>query len=136
MVDLVITAASVKKTATSQFTPGIAGAAITAGQALAQNAAGVMVLYDADSATAELRVFKGIALHAAAVDQPISYATKGPLTIGAAVVASTPYFGSATPGGICPAADVVTGMFATFLGFGVSATQIDVQAVAAGVVKP
>lgn len=135
MADLTITAASVVQGSGAKTETGIAGEAITAGQTLAENAAGAIVLSDSNSATPALRTVVGISLHAAASGQPITYVKKGPVTIGATVAASVPYFASATAGGICPAADVATGHYATFLGFGISTTQIYVDLVEAGVVK-
>jgi len=136
MADITITAANVKKSATSLVETGIAGATVTAGQTLYLAAAsGKLLLADADNATAEVRVVKGIALHAALLDQPLQYTTGGKMAIGATVAAGTPYFASPIAGGIAPLADLLTGAFGTFLGWGVSTTEILVDISAAGVAK-
>jgi len=135
MADITITAANVKKSATSLTETGIAGATVTAGQTLYLAASGKLLLADADSATAEVRVVKGIALHAALLDQPLQYTTGGKMAIGATVAAGTPYFASPIAGGIAPLADLLTGAFGTFLGWGVSTTEILVDISAAGVAK-
>lgn len=134
MAALTITPASVKAGANATIERGVSAVAVTAGQvAYIAVATGKYGLTDADSATPEVRVVKGIALHAAAADQPLAVQTKGLITIGATVAPGVPYFASATPGGIAPAADNTTGVYPTFLGFGISATVIDLNIVAAGV---
>lgn len=135
MADLTITPANVAQGSGAKTETGIAAAAITAGQTLALDAAGKLILADCDSATALTRSPVGIALNGAAVGQPVTYVKKGVMAIGATVAASVPYFLSPNAGGICPLADVATGDFAKFLGFGISTTQIDVNIVECNVVK-
>lgn len=135
MADLTITAASVVAGSGAKTEQKIAAVAITAGQVVALNAAGKVILADCDDATALTRKPVGIALHAAAANQPVTFLKEGPITIGATVAASVPYFLSPTAGGICPLADVLTGDYAVFLGFGISTTVIYVDIVEAGVVK-
>jgi hypothetical protein len=137
MADLVITAASVVPGADAAFEQHIAAVAVIAGQQVYLEAATTKCkLHDADSATAEARVIRGTACHSCAAGQPLTIQRGGKIAIGATVVAGTPYFGSATAGGICPAADIATGMYPTFIGFGVSATEIQLNYVPAGVAKP
>jgi hypothetical protein len=137
MADLVITAANVKKGSNAKVETGIAGETITAGQNVYQAAATQKLFKsDADSATAEVRTVIGIALHAASADQPLTYIKSGQVTIGAALTVGSAFFLSATAGGICPHADLATGMFPTFLGWAISATVLDVNIVSAGVAKP
>jgi hypothetical protein len=127
MADLVITAASVVAGSTARITEGTAGVALTAGQVVYQEAStGLMKLCDCNSATAEVRVPKGIALHAAAANQPVAFLTQGPITIGATVTAGTTYFVSGTAGGIRPAADNTTGDYVSIVGIATSTTVIDV----------
>lgn len=135
MADLTITAANVLKGTGAVCKTGVAGAAITAGQVLALNSSDQLVLADCDHATAALRSPVGIALHAAGAGQPVTYLEEGPITIGAVVAASVAYYLSPTAGGICPEADVASGDYGVFLGFGISTTQIRVGIVEAGVVK-
>jgi hypothetical protein len=134
MAALSVTANNVKPGAGAVIEHGTAAVAVTAGQAVYLEASsGKYKLTDADSATAEARTVRGIALHGAAVDQPLSIQTDGLITIGATVAPGVPYFSSATAGGIAPAADNTTGVYPTFIGFGVNTTQIDLNFVAAGV---
>lgn len=105
MTDIVITAANVAVSGSGITETGVAGAALTAGQAIFRNSSGVMVLADADSTS--LDEITGIALHAAASGQPITYAKPGTnITIGATLTAGSPYYLSTTPGGIAPFADL------------------------------
>ncbi len=110
MADLSITAANVKLVS-GPTERGIAGVAITAGQVLYQeDASKKMKLSDNDNATAEVRAIKGVALHAAAADQPITYAKNGAIVdFGAIFTAGVEYYVSGTAGAICPRADVTTG---------------------------
>lgn len=136
MSDLTITATSVIPGGGAKTVEGVAGAAITAGQCVYKEASsGTLKLADCDSATAEVRSPLGIALNGAAIGQPVEVLIQGEITIGATVEASVPYFLSPTAGGICPLADVLSGDYAVFLGFGVSTTKIRVKIVEAGVVK-
>lgn len=136
MSDLTITATSVIPGGGAKTIDGTAGVAITAGQVVYYDtSAGTYKLADCDSATSAVRSPAGIALNGAASGQPVEVLTEGEITIGATVEASVPYFLSPTAGGICPLADVLSGDYAVFLGFGVSTTKIRVKIVEAGVVK-
>ncbi|MGE0214003.1 MAG: hypothetical protein AB7S41_20120 [Parvibaculaceae bacterium] len=110
MADISITAANVKLVSgpSEQLK---AGAAVTAGQiAYRDSATKTAKLADNDSATAEVRAVFGMALHAAAVDQPIALAKSGAVVdLGAVLTAGVDYYLSGTAGAICPRADVTTG---------------------------
>ena len=110
MADLSVTAANVKLVSgpTEDIT---AAAAITAGQVVYKEAASNDAkLSDNDSATAEVRAIRGIALHAAAIDQPLKIAKNTAIVeFGAILTAGVDYYLSGTAGGICPRADVTTG---------------------------
>jgi hypothetical protein len=135
MADLAITAANVVAGNGAKTETGTAGAVITAGQVVYKDAAdNKFKLADTDSATAAARSPYGIALHAAAANQPLAVLVSGPITIGAAVAAAVPYFLSGTAGGICPFADVAAGDYTCIIGMGVSATVINVKFQEAGVV--
>jgi hypothetical protein len=110
MADISITPANVKLISGASV-PLVAGAALTAGQVIYREmAASKAKLSDNDSATAEVRAVYGVALHAAAVDQPITVAKNGAIVdLGAVLTAGTDYYLSGTPGGVCPRADVTTG---------------------------
>jgi hypothetical protein len=110
MADISITAANVKLiSGPSQRL--VAGAALAAGQVAYKEASSSKAkLADNDNATAEVRAIFGLALHAAATDQPVIVAQNTAIIdVGAVLTAGTDYFLSGTPGGICPRADVTTG---------------------------
>jgi hypothetical protein len=134
MADLTITAANVVAGAGAVTEDRVALAAVTAGQVVyADDVTGNVGLADNNSGTAQIRVVRGIALHAAAIGQPVKVHRSGPLTIGATMTAGVAYYLSATPGGICPVADLSTGMFPTILGIATSTTVLNVNIQAAGV---
>lgn len=135
MPDLTITAANVIAQNGAQRQVGTAGVAVTAGQQVYLEAATqTYKLGDVNSATGEVRVPVGIALHAAAAGQPLVVCTSGPLAIGATLVAGVAYFASGTPGGIRPAADNVTGDYPVLLGMALSTTVLNVDIQAPGAV--
>ena len=109
MVDLTITPANVVAAGNTSSVDGIAGAVITAGQVVYKEASsGQWKLADNNNATVEARTPGGIALNGAAVGQTIQVAVSGDVTIGATLVAGSPYYLSETPGGIQPQADMIT----------------------------
>lgn len=135
MADLTITAANVVAGASAKVERGIAGATITAGQAVYLDpTTGKWALADTDSATAAVRAAHGIALNGASLNQPIAVATEGPVTIGASILAGVAYYLSGTPGGICPVADVASGDYPCILGMGASTSVLNVKIVYPGVV--
>jgi hypothetical protein len=136
MADLTITAASVIAGSGAKIVSGTAGASITAGQVVYKDTSDSdkLKLADNDSATAAVRSPVGIALHAAASGQPLSYVSRGPVTIGATIAAGGVYSVSSTPGGICPVADIATGDYNTVLGVATSTTVLDVLIHSSGVV--
>jgi hypothetical protein len=128
MADLTITAANVAPVGSStQRQTGTAGASITAGQSVYVDGAdsNKVKLADADAAASAAAV--GVALHAAAANQPITYATSGPVTIGATPVVGQWYAVSTTAGGIAPLADLSSGDFITILGQCEEAGKINVK---------
>lgn len=135
--DLTITATSVVPGTDAKKETGIAGEAITAGQPVYRSAStGKYLKSDADSATAEVRGVRGIALHAASTNQPLTIQTDGTITIGATVTVAGAYYLSNTAGGIMPAADLSTGEYPVLIGFATTASVIDLNIVAAGVAVP
>lgn len=136
MADLTITATSVVAGSTATVVRGTAGAAITAGQVVYLDpTTGKYNLADTDSATAAVRRAHGVALNGAALNQPITVCTSGPVTIGATIEAGTAYYLSGTAGGICPVADVAAGDYPLIVGMGASTTVLNVGIVYPGVVK-
>jgi hypothetical protein len=127
MADFTVTPANVIASAgaaTSQGTTGT-GVTITAGQTLARQNDGTIVLYDANG-VAPLNTMVGVALHASLAGQPIVYARSDPTftpgftlpAIGDAVI------GSQNPGMLCPDADKLAGWYVTEVGRAISTTQI------------
>lgn len=122
MADLTITAASVLPSTTNAKVDKTANAAasVTAGQAVYLNASGA---WDkADNNASGTRQPTGIALHAAAVGQPLAVQTDGDITIGATLTAGTAYYLSGTAGGICPVADLSSGMDVVLIGIAKTAS--------------
>lgn len=135
MVDLTITPANVVAGANAQRASGTAGAAITAGQLIYKDSVtGKYLQCDNNAVDVKARKPDGIALNNAALNQPVDLLTSGDITIGAAVTAGTDYFlSTAATGGICPRADVTSGMNVTLIGIAKSTTVIAVDIQAPGV---
>lgn len=109
MADLTITAANVLKVGTLGIKTGIAGATITAGQAVyLDSATGTLKLAQCDGTAAEADVV-GVALHGATANQPLTYAGDGAtINIGGTTSKATTYMVSAAAGGVAPQADLVS----------------------------
>lgn len=129
MVDLVITPANVVAGSNAQRASGTAGVAISAGQLIYKDTLTKKYLQCDNNATdVNARKPEGIALNNAALNQPVDLLTSGDITIGATVVAGTDYFlSTAATGGICPRADVTTGMNVCLIGLAKSTTVIAVD---------
>lgn len=135
MADITITPASVAAASDAIKENGTAGATITAGQVVYLDSSdGRYKLADTDSATAAVRVPRGIALHGSSNGQPLQILTRGSITIGGTTVVGVPYYLSGTAGGICPYADVAAGDYPALLGIGTSVTQIKIGILEAGAV--
>lgn len=132
MADLSITAANVLKSTDAQTEEGIAGATITAGQAVYKDSSDSdkLKLADADAVASAAGV--GIALHGAAAGQPLRYQKGGIITPGATLTKGEHYFVSTTAGGLCPLADLASGDFPTRMMQAISTTQAVVQPYAVG----
>lgn len=117
MADLTITASSVQYGSTANIRSGVAGEAIEAGQPVYQDTAGLIWQADADDTEAKAAAV-GIAINTAeAANQRVAYAIEdSDFTPGATLTAGEAYALSATKGGICPIADLVTDDYITFLG--------------------
>lgn len=127
MADISITAANVVADSTAARTSGTAGEAIAAGKAVYKSSTtNKWMLADSNSATVEARRATGIALCGAALNQPVTVATSGPVTIGATLTAGLAYYLSDTPGGICPVADIGSGEFVCLLGIAASTTVLNI----------
>ena len=133
MADLSITATSVIAGADSVGENGFLGATVTAGQLVYKDsAAGLWKLADANGAAA-LRTPGGIALNGGVSGQPVRVHKSGDITLNSVLTVNTAYFLSDTPGGICPAADLGSGEYGTFVGIAKSTTVLKVNLTSSGV---
>lgn len=138
MADLVITAAQVLPDTTYPIRTGIAAVAITPGQVVCYDpSTNTVKLWDAND-TAVNTLQPGIAVgQAAAAGQTIQWqeAPGAEITLGAgaAPVNGTIYVGSATAGGIAPAADLTTGWLRSILGVGKTTNKLKLVAWNSGV---
>lgn len=102
---------------------GTAGETITVGQLIYKNTSDGDRLYLADANNSlETAACVGLALNSAGVDQPVIYATAGPVLLGPVVSVAETYALSTTPGAIAPVDDITTGSYLTHVGYGESAT--------------
>jgi hypothetical protein len=108
MADLTVTAASVLWTSGTKQT-GVAGATVTAGQAVyLDSTTSTLKLAQSDGTAAEADAV-GIALHAAGSGQPLVYASQGAvINVGATTTKATTYVVATTAGGIAPQADLIS----------------------------
>lgn len=133
MVDLVITAANVVATDNAVKESALAGETITAGKAVYKAASKKWMLADSNSATVAAKTANGIALNGASLNQPLTVAKGGEVTIGATLTPGATYFLSDTPGGICPDADVGAGENVCQIGVAKTASILAVRIFAPGV---
>jgi hypothetical protein len=137
MADLTITAANVLAGSGAQFSTGTAGATVTAGQPVYQDATDSNKWKPADgNASLAAATVIGIALHASLAGQPLKVQTLGDITIGATVTVGGVYVLSATAGGIAPVADLASGNFTFIIGIGKTASVMTLVMKTAGVAVP
>lgn len=128
-VDLVITAANIKKGTGAQTRKGTSGTSITAGQTVYEDASDSNKIKLADAnASSATAALKGVALHAALADQPIEYQIGGQLNMGAILTAGLVYVVSANAGGIAPSADLAAGWRTSIVGVAKSTSVLDMDA--------
>lgn len=128
MAAIEITAANVLAGSNASKVTGVAGATITAGQAVYADSgdSDEIKLADCDlSAAAAATV--GIALHGATAGQPITYQVGGLLTMGATLVAGDVYVLGSTAGAIHLIDDVTTGWRISILGVATTTAVLDVS---------
>jgi len=136
MADLSGTAANGQPGTGAVIKSGTFGATITAGQSVYLDPNdNKFKAFDANlSATAG--TLYGVALNGGANGQPANVIVGGNYNPGATVAVGTIYVGSATAGGICPAADLATGHYTNVLGVATTASNIAVNIQASGVAVP
>ena len=133
MTDISVTATAVVAGSGANVSRSeVAGATITQGQAVYKDAStSKCKLSDANGSGT--KAVYGIALNAASDGQPIDVLKGGDLTLNAVLTAGLPYFLSGTAGGICPEADLVTGMQKIQIGIAKSTTVLHVSIQDSGV---
>lgn len=135
MANLSITAANVLAGDNAVRESGTAGETITAGQVVYKDSTtGRYKLADNNSATAEARVARGIALNGAANGQPLQILRSGDITIGATLDTNEgAYYLSDTAGAICPVGDIGDGEYWCLIGLAKSSTVLSVNIQSSGV---
>ena len=135
MADLTITAANVLASNGATKRTGKAGATITQGQTVYVDAADSSKVKLADNnASATTADVKGIALQSVASGQDITFVEEdSDFTPGATLTVGTIYAQSATAGGICPVADLSSGMYPAVLFIAKSTTKAVMKIVKGGV---
>lgn len=134
MADLVITAASVALVSGGVF-DGTAGATITAGQVVYQDAtdANKLKLAQADGAAAAEAEVRGIALHASLNGQPLRIQTGGVINLGATLVVGETYMLGDTAGAIRPVADVGASDYVSMIGIALTAANLQLNILNSGI---
>jgi hypothetical protein len=117
MADLSITPSAVVRSSAAQVQSGVAGATIAAGETVFQDTADGNKFKLADGNDSTKMPVHGIAANSASNGQPLVVILNDPaLTIGTHSAAlGTPFFQSATPGKVCPFADLAAGNLTTFI---------------------
>jgi hypothetical protein len=136
MPNLTITAANVAAQAGAVLADTTAGATITAGQVIYQDATDNdrAKLADNDGTpNPAARIPVGIALHGASAGQPLKVLRSGQIVIGATLTAGRDYYLSATAGSIYERADLGAGNRIVSIGFAISATVLQVNIFDTGV---
>lgn len=132
MVDITVTPANVVAGTNATRDIGTAGETIVAGKAVFLNATTNKWMLSDNNGTGTRQV-NGIALNGASLNQPVSVLKAGDVTIGAALTAGLDYWLSATAGGICPRADLATGMDTILIGIAKNTTVLGVDIQDSGV---
>lgn len=137
MADLSIAAANVVEGTVSGMTvfkaTTIAGAAITAGQ-LVYKLASDGKLYPSDAnASSTAANISGMALHGALTNQPLQFASAGPIQVGAILTAGSWYVASTNAGSVAPMADLASGAYSSLVGYGYSTSTLVLQVTTTGV---
>jgi hypothetical protein len=134
MTALSLTASAIVAGSNATRDAGIAGETVAAGQPIyLSSTTNKWMLADTNSATAEARVAKGIALNSASLNQPVAVIKDGDLTVGAVLTKGVGYYLGGTAGTIVPVADLTTGDYTCFLGIAKSTSVLAVKIQNAGV---
>lgn len=136
MSDFVITNTAVVAADNAVKESGLAGETITAGKAVYKSpTTKKWMLADSNSATPAAKTAGGIALNGASLNQPVTVAKSGDITMNAVLTAGSAVYLSDTPGGLCPDADVGAGENVCQIGIAKSTTVLAVRITAPGVTR-
>jgi len=136
MADVTVVAAEVLPGTDTQYSDGILGGTVTAGQSVYFDSATSTYKAADANASAAAALARGIAMNGGVTGQPVKVATGGSLDPGFTVTVGTIYIVSATAGGIAPATDLATGMYTHVLGLGITAASLKLVNATAGVAVP
>lgn len=135
MADYTVTPGNVLSSTGASKETRVAAVAILAGQVLARDATGKMILHDTNDVE-PVNVAVGVALHGSLPGQPITYARSDPdFQPGFTLVTGDTVIASANPGGMCPESDKAAGWFITQMGIATSTSKMKLQIVASGVAR-
>ena len=132
MADLVVVAANVQPTSSTQSRRGTAAVAIDAGQSVYIDSSNEIDLCEFDQTSVEAAC-RGVALNDAAAGQPVEYAVSGEVDMGAILSTGQTYIVGAGAGGIAPEADAGAGNFVTVVGVAVSSNNLKLGILQSGV---
>lgn len=134
MADLSITAANVALGSSSTTYRRVQyGETVTQGQSVYLKAAdNKWWKADANATESAGSGGVGVAITPGSTDGYGIVATEGLVNLGATLTAGAPYFVSSTAGGICPAADLSSTEYTTYLGAATSASLINLKPHASG----
>lgn len=138
MADISVTAANVLKGSNATTESGTAGATVTAGQSVYKDTGDSNKWKLADSDSTALTAGSGglgIALHAAAANQPLLVQLTGDINMGATLAVGETYVVSNTAGGVAPIADMGTGDYISILGVASTASNLVLAKNVTGVQK-
>lgn len=126
MTDLVITNTAVVPGSNAVIDQGFSGETIAAGKVVFLNTTTNRWMLTDNNGTGT-RSAKAIALNGASAGQPVTVQKGGDVTLGAVLTAGVAYYASGTPGGICPVADLVTGMDPILIGVAKSTSILSIS---------
>lgn len=126
MTDIVITNTAVAPSTNAAIDDGFAGETIAAGKVVFLNTSTNRWMLTDNNGTGT-RAAKGIALNGASSGQPVTVQKGGDINLGAVLTAGVAYYASGTPGGICPVADLTTGMDPILIGMAKSTSILTIS---------
>jgi hypothetical protein len=101
------------------------GEAVTQGQSVYLKSDGKWWKADSNATESAGSAGVGVALTKGSADDPGIVITGGLMNLGATLTAGAPYFVSSAAGGICPAADLSSTEYTTYLGSAISSSIIN-----------